>query len=433
MISSKIRPQDPGGGGAAWIAAPQGVVDMEVTSSSMSSVVEPQSVPSRISVVLVEEAKDMGTEYLVPQRVDMDPRLLAGVASPASVTVNKGGKMSPGVVETLSPHNSDSVGPVGPYGTLSPSDCVGPYGTLSPSDSVGPYGTLSPSDSVGPYGMLSPSESVGPYGTLSPSDSVAVGPVGPDGTLSSSDLAGILFQAVPTGIPFQVGPVGPYGTLSLSDSVGPYGMLSPSESVGSYGTLSPSDSVAVGPVGPDGTLSSSDLAGILFQAVPAGIPFQVGPVGPCGTLFPSDTVAVGPVGPDGMLSSSDLAEILFPAVPAGIPSPVGLHGMLSPSNSDSVVLVDPGGTLSSSGLVGILVPDGSVELPSLMDPGTTLRTLPLSDSESVDPMSSTGMLSPSVFEYASPGGLVPCDDRTGLFPIVQADEPSSVETVFISG
>ena len=42
---------------------------------------------------------------------------------------------------------------------------------------------------------------------------------------------------------------------------------------GTVGTLSPSDSDYVGP---DGTLSSSDPAGILFPAVPAGMPFPVG-------------------------------------------------------------------------------------------------------------------------------------------------------------
>ena len=47
-------------------------------------------------------------------------------------------------------------------------------------------------------------------GTLSPSDSVAVGP---DGTLSSSDLAGVLFPAVLTRIPFPVGPAGPIGCM----------------------------------------------------------------------------------------------------------------------------------------------------------------------------------------------------------------------------
>ena len=195
---------------------------------------------------------------------------------------------------TLSP--SDSVGPVGPYGMLSPfdSDSVGPYGMLSPcdSDSVGPYGTLSPSDSdsVGPYGTLSPcdSDSVGPYGTLSPSDSVAVGHVGPDGMMSSSDLAGILFPAVPTGMPFPVGPVGPYGTLS------------------------PSVTTAVGP---DGTLSSSDLAGILFPAIPAGIPSPVGHVGMCETLSWYDYK----LGRDN--GSAELPSLMGPAKTLGTVSP----------------------------------------------------------------------------------------------------------------
>ena len=162
-ISSTIRPQDPGGG-ATGIAALRGVVNMEDTSLSVSFKVEPQSVPSRISVVLVEEAKVRGTECLVSPSADKDPRLLAGMASPASVTVCEGGNISPSVVVTLSP--SDSDGPVVPCGTLSPSDFV------------------------------------------------AVGPVGPDGTLSSSNLAGMLFPAVPAGILFTVGPVGPYGMLS---------------------------------------------------------------------------------------------------------------------------------------------------------------------------------------------------------------------------
>ena len=48
---------------------------------------ETQSVPSRISVVLVEEAKVGGTPCLGCPRVDQDLRLLAGVAKPVSVTV----------------------------------------------------------------------------------------------------------------------------------------------------------------------------------------------------------------------------------------------------------------------------------------------------------------------------------------------------------
>ena len=60
---------------------------MDVMNSPEESVVEPQSVPSRISVVLVEEAKVGGAQRVQCPRVDQDLRLLAGVAKPASVTV----------------------------------------------------------------------------------------------------------------------------------------------------------------------------------------------------------------------------------------------------------------------------------------------------------------------------------------------------------
>ena len=65
----------------------------------------------------------------------------------------------------------------------------------------------------------------------------------------------------------------------------------------------------------------------------------------CGTLSPYDSVAAGPGGTDGPLSSSDWPRVLVPAVPAGIPFPVGpagsvgLEGTLSPSNYVSGVLV----------------------------------------------------------------------------------------------
>ena len=198
---------------------------MEVTNSPKLSVVEPQSVPSRISVVLVEEAKVGGTQCLGCPRVDQDLRLLAGVAKPASMTVCEDSYISPCVEGTLS--SSDLGGrlfPVVPAGIpflVGPVGPIGPYGTLSPSDSEsvgpdGPYGTLSPSDSesVGPDG---------PYGTLSPSTHVAVGPIGPYGTMSPFDSE-------------SVGLDGPYGMLSpsVSESVdpdGPYEMLSPSANV----------------------------------------------------------------------------------------------------------------------------------------------------------------------------------------------------------
>ena len=153
---------------------PQEAVDMEMRSSSMSSVVQPQLVPSRISVVLVEDAEIRGAECLASIPEDQAIRLLARAARPASMTVCEDCIMMPPAVGTLSPSISDYVGPVGPCGTLSPSD----------SDSAGP--------------------------------------VGPDGLLSSSDLAGILFPVVPVGIPFPVGPDGPV-FMALSDSIGPVG------------------------------------------------------------------------------------------------------------------------------------------------------------------------------------------------------------------
>ena len=242
-------------------------------SLSVSSVVQPQSVPSRVSVVLVEETEVWGAECAASGPVDKAVRLLAGAIYLSSGTGCKAGAMMPGAVGTLSPSVSDSVGPVGPYGRLSPSDSVGP---------VGPYGTLSPSDS----------ESVGPYGTLSPSDSDSVGPDGPYGTLSPSD----------------------------SESVGPVGL---------YGTLSPSDSDSVGPVGPDGTLSTSDLTGILIPAIPVGIPFPVdpvGPVGPVGMSSTSDLDSDGPVGLVGRLYQFDPGDRPSPFAP-----PVDVMSSMDPT------------------------------------------------------------------------------------------------------
>ena len=68
-------------------------------------------------------------------------------------------------------------------------------------------------------------------------------------------------------------------------------------------------------VDPGGTLPSSDLAGMLFPAVPAGIPFSmghVGPIVPCGTRSPSDSAAIL-VDPGGVFLSSDLARMRGPA------------------------------------------------------------------------------------------------------------------------
>ena len=123
-------------------------------------VVEPQSVPSRILVVLVEEAKVGGTHMLQCSRVDQDLRLLDGVAKPASVTVCEDSHVSPGVEGTLSsPDLAGKLFPVVPAGVLLTVGPVGPvclYGKKSQSD-------LEPVSPDGPY-----IGSVGSFGTLSP-------------------------------------------------------------------------------------------------------------------------------------------------------------------------------------------------------------------------------------------------------------------------
>ena len=274
--------------------------------------------------------------------------------------------------------------------------------------------------------------------------------LGLEGMLSSSDLAGKLFTAVPAGMPFPVGPVGPYGMLSLSDSesvgpVGPYGTLSPSATVavgpvGPYGTLSPSDSESVGPVGPYGMLSPSATVAVgpvgPYGALSPSDSDSVGPVGPCGTLSPTDTIAISPVGSGGTLSSPDPVGILFPAMPAGIPfsvgpvSPIGPCGMLWDA---SAILVDQGWALPSSDLAGMMVPNASMESAFLMSPvgpAMTLGVLPPSDSDSDDPVVPARILSSSVLERAGPRGpvepLLPGKDGTGLFPTVTRGELLSV-------
>ena len=124
------------------IAAPRGVMDIEVTNSPELSVVEPLTVPSRISVVL--EAKAGGTQRLGCPRVYQDLRLLAGVAKLASVTGKTWIAMRVG---TLS--SSDLAGrlfPVVPAGIpfpVGPVDPAGPDGLYVAGGPVGPCGTLS--------------------------------------------------------------------------------------------------------------------------------------------------------------------------------------------------------------------------------------------------------------------------------------------------
>ena len=382
-------------------------MDIEVTNSPELSVGEPQSVPSRISVVLVKEAKAGGTPRLGCPHVDQNLRLLAGVAKPASVTVCEdshgspyvlGGSLSSSdlagrllpVVPAWIPFPVGPVEPAGPDGPYVAGGPVGPYGTLSPfiSNHAGPDGPYVAGGSVGPHGTLSPfiSNPDGPDGPY-----VAGGPVGPYGILS-------LFDFEPAGYvgPYVVGgPVGPDGTLSpfISDPAGPDGPY-----------------VAGGPVGPHGMLSPfiSDPAG------PDGPYIAGGPVGPYGTLSPSDSepvgsvgpyVAGGPVGPDGMLSPF-ISDPAGPDGPYVAGDPVAPYGTFVPSGSGSAILVDPGGVFPFSD-----PPPGGTLLPGEEGPGLG-PSVPTDDLVSVAAVPLPAGRDPIVARSPVEGLVCDCDDVT---------------------
>ena len=246
---------------------------MNVLNSPDVSVVEPQSVPSRISVVLVEEAKSGGAHRMECSRVDQDLRLLAGMAKPASVTVCEDSHLSPSAKETLpSLDLPEKLFSVVPAGIPLPAGQVGPVGTC---------GRTSPSDLTS-LGLVGPNPGpVNPCGRTSPSDLTSLGLVGPN-----------------------PGPVGPYGRTSPSDLT-------------SLGLVGPNP----GPVGPCGRTSPSELT---FYGLVSPNP---GPVGPCGRTSPSDLTARGSVGP--------ITDSVGPVGQYVIRGPVGSYGMLSPCNSNS--------------------------------------------------------------------------------------------------
>ena len=96
-ISSNVRPQDPGGG-APTLAAPRRMMDIDVTDApELYGGGGPQLVPSRISVVLVEEAIAGDTPRLGC------PRGVQSERQPARVTVFKNSLRSQCVEGTLSP------------------------------------------------------------------------------------------------------------------------------------------------------------------------------------------------------------------------------------------------------------------------------------------------------------------------------------------
>ena len=97
-------------------------MNVRLRSSSGSSVVLPQSVPSRFSVVLTKKTEDRDAEYLVSGFADEGVRWSDQVTSPSSGLESVTGTLRPGTDGTLSPSDFEYVGPVGPYGTLFSSD-----------------------------------------------------------------------------------------------------------------------------------------------------------------------------------------------------------------------------------------------------------------------------------------------------------------------
>ena len=273
-----------GGGGTLPSSGTAGrLLPVGVTKAPALSVEGPRSVPSRISVVLVD-----GPPWPRENRI-WRPR--AGETKPTGVSVGGGDDGLPRVGETLSSRKVPSGG--ARWGVLLSGYCelcglrwpgcyrwpIGPCETLSPlfHDALGPLEHSVPAETILGLDPLEHSglDHAGPVGRH-----VAGGHVGPDETLLGLDPLehSGLDQA---GQHTAVGPVGLFGMLSPSDCypAGPY--------------------VAGAPVGPDEkfqVLDQLEHSGSDY-ADPAGQYAAVGPVGLFGTLSPSDCYPAGPAGP----------------------------------------------------------------------------------------------------------------------------------------
>ena len=148
-----------------------GLLPVDATDAPAMSVEGPRSVPSWISVVLVDGIVAGDTPGRECPREDWDWRPQAGATRPAGVSVGGGNAGLPRVGETLSSLDvagrlllvvpaggSSSVGavnPAGPDGPVVAGGPVGPCGTLSPlfHDVIGPL-EHSVMDHAGPAGQL---------------------------------------------------------------------------------------------------------------------------------------------------------------------------------------------------------------------------------------------------------------------------------------
>ena len=139
-----------GGGGALSPSIVVGrLLPVDVADAPTLSFGGPRSVPSRISVVLVDGTMAGGIPGRECPREDRDFRPQAGVTRPAGVSVGGGSAGSPCVGGTLS--SLDVAGrlfPVVPAGggssPVGPVNPAGPYGPVVAGGPIGPCGALSP-------------------------------------------------------------------------------------------------------------------------------------------------------------------------------------------------------------------------------------------------------------------------------------------------
>ena len=91
-------------------------MNVRLRNSSVSSVMQPQSVPSRVLVVLAEETEERDAECLVSGFAEEGVRWSDQVTSPSSGLECVTGALRPGADGTLSPSDFHSVGPVARMG-----------------------------------------------------------------------------------------------------------------------------------------------------------------------------------------------------------------------------------------------------------------------------------------------------------------------------
>ena len=276
--------------------------------------VVPQSVPVRVSVVLVEDTPGGNTGELPSSLPGEVCSVLGGAAPPASVKDDMND-----VAEAACLVEAGIPFPADPVGTQSLTVCDG---TLSPAD---PTGILFPAD-------LDELPTVGVGGLA---DAEILFPAVSEGILFPPDPAGILFPAVSEGILADAEILFPAVSEGILFPPDPAGMPFPADLA---------EPVTIGVTG------LAD-AGILFPTVSEGILF---PPDPAGMPFPADLAEPVTIGVAGLAD----AGILFPAISERILFPPDPAGMSFPAALAEPVTVGVGG-LADAGILFPAVSEGS--------------------------------------------------------------------------